>query len=105
MTNQKVMFFHPDTTIYTHTHDDMAYPIRFSINNMRRYHNLFCPKAIIAFTYKQNGLLIGCKFRTMEKIFGRRGCRQSTGFRVFAGMVEWGTRFKVLGSAHYEMGH
>nr|XP_025689824.1 uncharacterized protein LOC112791274 [Arachis hypogaea] len=73
----------------------MAYPIRFSINNMRRYHNLFCPKAIIAFTYKQNGLLIGCKFRTMEKIFGRRGCRQSTGFRVFAGMVEWGTRFKV----------
>ncbi|XLR58649.1 hypothetical protein S83_009321, partial [Arachis hypogaea] len=50
--------------------------------------------AIIAFTYKQNGLLIGCKFRTMEKIFGRRGCRQSTGFRVFAGMVEWGTRFK-----------
>ncbi|RYQ79225.1 hypothetical protein Ahy_Scaffold6g107930 isoform A [Arachis hypogaea] len=26
-------------------------------------------KEIIAFTYKQNGLLVGCKFRTMEKRF------------------------------------
>jgi len=24
---------------------------------------------VIAFTYKQNGLIVGCKYRTMEKRF------------------------------------
>ncbi|KAF2306097.1 hypothetical protein GH714_012452 [Hevea brasiliensis] len=28
-------------------------------------------QGIIAFTYRRNGVLIGCKYRTMEKIFGR----------------------------------
>ncbi|KAK8468806.1 hypothetical protein PHAVU_006G124200 [Phaseolus vulgaris] len=27
------------------------------------------PKAVIAFTYKQNGLLVGCKYRALEKRF------------------------------------